>query len=218
MGITLQKTMRILTPGIIILVLGLITFGNATTVADLWAGKIAFSTSTITIYSIFVFVLGFLHHEFIRPEIMNPIWRDIDQNLKKGMIQTVNNIASADAVKVLLSDNRLIRTFFTIIDSNPTLVNSSERVRFNGYILTTAVDVEILFFIFAFLNLLLLKNHHSPARVMITIVLFLGSYFGKKLEQRFKEKHLALGNEQLNEILRHHRTEFDKRLNEHFLS
>lgn len=215
MGIQLQKFLRILSPGIILIFFYCIQSASDYSSAYKSIAEMEFEFTKVTLPLVLMIVFGLINYQFIRPVFMADIWREIDYQIKISFIK-IAKLNDSESYKLLATKKRLIRAFFKIIDSDSSLKETSDKVRINGLILTSLIDVKIYSTIFLLLCLIQLAQVTQEFDLLLTktgIFLFF-IFISDRLTKYYKDIHIQLGSDQIDELRAHHNQQVLEKVNE----
>lgn len=185
------KWLRLITPGIIILVFSLL-LGNAT---GLWTFALPSSIAELK-KSLIIIVIGGIYYMLpIRKWFNKKYFNEVTENLRSGLVQISGLRDDQDA----LSWRSIRGIFFHLVDNDKSLSIKSNQAYFNGYVWTTIADIRafsLLFSIFSiFIAAIFQVSGYFSAALFFTI--FLLSFAGSKAVTK---RHMEIGDEQLEII------------------
>ena len=212
MGMGALKYWRLVIPGIMVLIL--ILFIVQDSFSELTKAFSDFQLKD-TIYTIVVVAIGAFYYVLhIRNLLWNPYRNRVNSNIKERLISSCG-IQISEQQSAYLKDGRILMdVFYHFIDNDNSLLEKAKRVRFNGLIWTSVVDLTIiavvgslLFWIKYFIE----TNSYNLWMALILLILAIVS-FG--LIQLATKHHLSLSNEQLDIICSSYRPELENKVNE----
>lgn len=182
------NTLRIFVPGSIFvlcaIVLGLVT--------DLF--QLPKPDLDTLMKSIFVLIIGVVYRFTpLRSWINKSYHNQVNENIRSKIV----SISGLVDDKNRFSWNKIRRIFYDIVDHDESLKVKGQRVMFNGILWTSAADLTAISILFLGYSLILIVSEVQNAGYAAIIyfvsglVGFIGSVFTT-------EKHLELGNEQLD--------------------
>jgi len=212
MGITALKTWRLIIPGILILLL--LLFAIQESFSGLTKTFTNFQPKD-TIYTILVLAFGGLYYILkIRNILWNPYLNRVKNNIKDTLLSPFKQQLDKKQEDYLRDGRKLMIIFYHFIDNDNSLLEKAKRVRFNGLIWTSTIDLTI---IAAFGSLLfwakfiIEKNSYNLWGALICLALALVS-FG--LIQLTTKHHISLSNEQLEIICQSYKQQLKDKLYE----
>lgn len=214
MGIKTLKAMRMLVPGLMILIaLMAVKESDWKSLTDRIMG-IELSQGSFPFYVLPV-ILGVLYYlanlrnVFFRKPIQQVVGNIYDRLLSP--FEQHPEIASS--IAGLRESSAIKHIFYRFIDSEPDLQEKANNVRMNGLVLSSLADVAILCLIFApiYLTLYRIKS------LVYYLILFIGTLIVFTLVRFLllplaTKKHLKYSNEQIDSILANHYATLETRV------
>lgn len=196
------KTLRLLIPGLITIIVFLI-FYSIIRNKDIFEFKLI-DYSYITIIAL---VIGTLYY-LLEPRhlVTNLSQKRIDLNIKNHMIKLYNSDLSNEERQFLFQKNRLKDIFYRIVDNDESLRKKSSLVYFNGLIWTSTADFFLLsglssiFFLFT----ILIYKEYTYELLIWAIILIYFCFIGLFLHVLSYLRHIKLSNDQIEYIETHH--------------
>ncbi|WP_417622054.1 hypothetical protein [Parasphingorhabdus sp.] len=186
-----QKTLnylRIIVPGAIF-VLGAVTLGLITDLYELPTPDL-----DALFKSILVLVIGVIYRFTpLRSWINRSYYDRVNENIRSRMV----SIAGLPDDKNRYTWDNVRRVFYDIIDHDESLKVKGQRVMFNGLIWTSAADLTAISILFLGYSLVLILSGVANADYA-AVAYFVSALFGFLGSVKSTEKHLKLGDEQLD--------------------
>jgi len=206
------KTLRILVPGVILLLFFLPLYKGS-----LDPSKIVSSLGEIKdlLYLVVIVPLGALYYILdLRGPFLRPSLQKIHQNLHHKLLSP---FADDPAISVseahLRTDRRLLDIFYFFIDNDESLKERSKNIYLNGLVWSSVADLmattSLAMTVYA-ISFIATSNPHYLKSVGLSGFLFVASTF--ILQPLVTKKHIRLQNEQLGYILLHKKEELRQKL------
>jgi len=212
MGMTALKIWRLIIPGILILILLLFVIQESFT--DLTKTFTSFQSNDIA-YTILVIAVGVFYYILnIRKLLWNPYLNRVQINIKNTLLSAYKKPLNKQQKAYLIEGRKLMIIFYHFIDNDKSLLEKAKRVRFNGLIWTSMIDLTIISScgsLIFWVKLIIERHFYYLAMALILIILALVS-FG--LIQLTTRHHLSLSNEQLEIICQSYKTQLEDKINE----
>lgn len=212
MGMTALKIWRLIVPGVLILILILFVIQESFT--DLAKTFTSFQSNDI-VYTIIVVAVGVLYYILnIRKLLWNTYLNRVQNNIKNTLLSAYEQPLSTQQKAHLIEGRKLMIIFYHFIDNDKSLLEKAKRVRFNGLIWTSVIDLTIISVcgsLIFWVKFIIEANYYYLAMALILIILALVS-FG--LIQLTTRHHLSLSNEQLEIICQSYKTQLEDKINE----
>lgn len=212
MGYATLKFFRILIPGIMIFLSGILFFTND--LKDISSIFADFKASD-TIYIVIFIVLGVLYYIFrIRNILWEPFHKRVQNNIKNRLLNPFRRNYTSNQINELKKDRKLMNVFYHFIDNDSSLSEKAKRVRFNGLIWTSTIDLTIISFfgsIIFFIKAIFIKTNYN---INVAFILFVLSVFSLVLIFLTTKIHLSLSNDQLDIICQLYRNQLGQKINE----
>lgn len=145
MSIDLLKSLRFITPGIVIFLYWAL-LGNIT--GD-WKIEVPDSVSDIRSYTPVILAAAFYYLTPIRDWANRKHFDAINKNIRDRLVI----IGGGDPDSKSSEWSRLRRLFYKIVDSDASLQLHAKRAYFNGYFWTTTADIKAISMIFSVISL-----------------------------------------------------------------
>ena len=212
MGMTALKIWRLIIPGIFILLLLLSVIQES--FSEL---TITFTNFQLkdTIYTILVIAFGGLYYILhIRNLLWNPYLNRVQNNIKDTLLNPYKQQLNKQQENYLRDGRKLMHIFYHFIDNDNSLLEKAKRVRFNGLIWTSTIDLTIIAAcgsLLFWVKFIIETNSYNLWMALMLLILALVS-FG--LIQLTTKHHLSLSNEQLEIICQSYRPKLEKEVYE----
>ena len=207
------KRLRIIIPGIIILILL-----NPFFVEDLGFKRFfdSFNLMQGFIFIVISSIFGSIYYilNLRKFTIAKPI-EEINNNIKNKLIGFCEHCKISSDNCTLKKDKTLMHIFYNLIDNDPSLTQKSKSVMLNGLVLSTVADIIIItigftptyLFAFAFTNKI-----HFVLAAGITLVITILTWL--VFLPKATNSHLSLSNDQLDFIKVHYAEKVRNKLKE----
>jgi hypothetical protein len=214
MSIRTLKFLRLLIPGLMILVIILTIQNNDLVALSKALQGLDLSKQNFQFYIIPI-VLGALYYalRFRSVFFKQPI-ETIQKNIRERLVSEFDNDPDVSPYSDRLKgDRKIIQVFYKFIDSNPSLTEKSNNVRANGLLLSSFADACVisLFALVLYFALLLFSFSHYYLLLLILSALAFASCFFLMLPSTTK-LHLDYSNSQIDFIITNLHDELKKAL------
>jgi len=162
------------------------------------------------------YVLGAIYNLYCLRAIFNgKSHAKITTNIKQRILEIGRTVPFTDERKdQLLRGSELMDVFYSLVDSNDTLKERAKLVRDNGLKWSTVADVTVLGTMFAALYLpLWFTTGYALFMVWGLGAAAVASIAGALLHPRTENKHVQLGNNQLDFIAQHLKDQVSQKVN-----
>lgn len=196
------KKIRLCAPGIISLVcvLPFLKLHDLKTVSD----KIPEGTF-LSLLALVVLVLGVIYYAI---NIRDLLWRKFvlkcHKNVRVKMIDPFRHDSALRAAVDCMTDQKVMRVFYNVIDNDRSLSDQQNDVRLNGAVLTTIIDAILILSLFSITYLIAFLITHASLFLLCTIVALLLQPLLWFLKGRVSKKHIRYEDEQLEVIKQLH--------------
>ncbi|MDP1814574.1 MAG: hypothetical protein Q8K92_09025 [Leadbetterella sp.] len=196
------KTLRILIPGLITIIIFLI-FYSVIRNKDIFELKLI-DYSYITIIALAVGTLYYLLEP--RHLVTNLSHKKIDLNIKNHIINLYTSALTKEQRQFLFQKNILKNIFYRIVDNDESLKKKSSLVYFNGLIWTSTADLFLLsglssiFFLFS----IVIYKEHTSELLLWAIILICFCLISLFLHALSYLRHIKISNDQIEYIETHH--------------
>ena len=207
-----MKILRIIVPGIIILIIiYALRYDHSIMIKQIQSINIIKGTWQFILAVIFGAIYYCLHLRnifFIKPiqEIVN--------NIKDKLLSPFqNNNLIQNHIIELKSNRTLLHIFYNFIDNDQSLKEKAKNVYYNGLFLSSSADVAILSLLSSPIAIILfLVNktiYHLYLSIIFTIIFFISRFVILPI---LKKTHIDLSNEQLEYIDVHFKEELQEKI------
>ena len=155
-----------------------------------------------------VVIFGALYYILhIRNLLWNPYHKRIQNNIKNTLIKPFVQQLDSQQENYLKEGRRLMHIFYQFIDNDKSLSEKAKRVRFNGLIWTSTIDLTIIaaFGSLIFWGKLVFDN--TSYNIWGGIILFIIALISFGLIQLTTKHHISLSTEQLEFICQAYKPE-----------
>lgn len=215
MSMNTLKYLRLLVPGILVLIIFILAIQDGfDELVDLGKTLSNLQFKDGLYIAIFI-VLGALYYIFnIRDLLWNPYHKRVQSNIKETLINPFREELNQQQRDTLKEGRKLMNVFYYFIDNDNSLAQKANRVRFNGLIWTSTIDLTIITatgsLVFWVKTIMEMNSYSLWMAVILLIIAFIS--FG--LIQLTTRKHLSLSNEQLEIICQLHKEKLHEKINE----
>lgn len=209
------KKLRILIPGLLLLIFSIPIFQDQFTFEEM--KKIFDTFSKGIIYTIIVFGGGAIYYlANLRGLFLKESLYQIHQNIKIGIISLCDDDPKIlSAFKKLMEGRTLILVFYGFLDKDKSLKEKAKNVYFNGLIWSSVADltaISALSFIAYTIGWFWVSRAHYLVMIALSGALHL--FCELVFMPSVTAKHIDLGSEQIEHIGIHSRDELKERLRE----
>lgn len=168
-----------------------------------------------TLYIAIFFIIGAIYYICnIRNILWRPFLKKVQNNIKNKLLNPFKENLTSDQIKELKKDRKLMHIFYNFVDSDTSLTEKAKRVRFNGLIWTSTIDlaiISILGSIFFFMKLIFIKSNYD---LIVALLLLLLSIISFVLIILTTKRHISLSNVQLDFICHIYKHQLNQKINE----
>lgn len=156
------------------------------------------------VFYIIPIILGYIYYALgLRNLFFKKPIQTIRENIRDRLVSKFDNDPSISPYSDRLKENsNIIEIFYRFVDSDPSLMEKSNNVRFNGVFLSSSADACIIS-IFAFVVYLalciFLFSYYYLFCLISSIIIFISSYF--LFLPNTRKKHLEYSNSQIDFII-----------------
>lgn len=205
------KFFRLLVPGILIFLLIILFLQNDFHELSQFTRFFSDFQVMDTLYTVIFAFVGVLYYLLgIRNLLLKPYHERVQNNIKDKLISPFLGQLNKEQIAYLKQARRLMNIFYHFIDSDSSLTEKAKRVRFNGLIWTSTVDLTIISVLGAsgfWIRLILETTQYNLVMAGSLSALVLIS-FG--LIQLSTKRHLSLSDDQLEMICQKYKDEKDE--------
>ena len=209
--VTLQR-LRLVIPGIFLLLL--LLFITSESISELIPSFFKLQPEDWQ-YLVVIIAGGALYYILkVRNLVWNPFRKKIDDNIKVTLINPYAQTLGNEDIEHLIEGRKLMHIFYHFIDNDKSLSEKANRVRFNGLLWTSSIDLTItsafgslLFWI----KLFILGSSYNLLMAIYLLAIALISYISIHL---LTKKHIDLSNEQLEMICQLYKAPLQAKLDE----
>ncbi len=203
MSIRMLRFLRLVIPGFMILGIILTIESNDLLELSKKLQGIDLSKKGFVFYIIPI-ILGYIYYALeLRNLFFKKPIQTIRENIRDRLVSKFDiDPAVSPYSDRLKEDSNIIEIFYKFVDSDPSLIEKSNNVRFNGVFLSSSADACIIS-IFAFLVYLalciFLFSYYYLFWLIVSVIIFIFSYF--LLLPKTTKIHLYYSNSQIDFIL-----------------
>jgi hypothetical protein len=205
------KKLRLIVPGIIVLLYAIPLYYKNISIAQL-VSKIKIVEGVT--YTLLVVIFGVLYYTLnLRGCSWKGYLNKIHNNIRTRCreICSDNNAISSKFDDISTED--ILHSFYKIVDNDASLTSKSLDVYFNGSILSSVTDLMIISSIFTLIYLLLIAAFGREDLVIFSVLSFVCLLFSRFiLIPLLLRRHIKLGNDQLEFIKRHYKSNLESLL------
>jgi hypothetical protein len=158
---------------------------------------------------LFVVVVGVVYRIFdARHRLTGFSWRPIQENIENKLLTIIRTAEalSGDQEAYLREKRRLLDLFYKLLDNDESLKSRQEGVRFNGLVVTSALDLSVIALLGWLFHFCFALARGSFAHVVWTTACSSLWIVAQAIfVPRALARHQELSNEQLDFIDTHHR-------------
>lgn len=215
MSMTTLKFFRLLVPGVLIFCLLVIAIqGDFHELIKLTTDFSNFQSKD-TIWMLIFIVIGVIYYILnIRDLLWNPYHKRVQNNIKDTLISPFKQQLSKQQIDYLKDGRKLMNVFYHFIDNDKSLAQKANRVRFNGLIWTSTIDLTIIATIGSLAFWFKLIFETSSYNLWMAIILLIIALISFGLIQLTTKRHILLSNEQLEIICQLHKENLQGKINE----
>jgi len=209
------KFFRLLVPGVLIVILFVLVIQD--NLQELIEFTKAFSNLQLkdTIFVGVFIVIGAIYYIFnVRDLLWNPYHKRVQNNIKNTLISPFNQEVNEQQREYLKGDRKLMNVFYYFIDNDNSLAEKAKRVRFNGLIWTSTIDLTIIAAIGSLVFWFKLIFEKSSYNFWMAMILLITAIIAFGFIQLTTKRHISLSNEQLEIICQLHRTKLKEKIDE----
>ena len=167
------------------------------------------------IYIAIFIVLGAIYYIFnIRDLLWNPYHKRVQNNIKETLINSFQEELNRQQRDNLKEGRKLMYVFYYLIDNDNSLAQKANRVRFNGLMWTSTIDLTIITAIGSLVFWFKIIIERSSYNLWMAVILLIVALMSFGLIQLTTRKHLSLSNEQLEIICQLHKEKLHEKINE----
>lgn len=209
------KFFRLLVPGILIFLLIILVLQDDFSELSYLVRVFSDFQVKDTRYTVVFVVIGVLYYILgIRHWLWNPYHERVRNNIKDKLLSPFLQDLNKQQIADLKEGSKLMNVFYHFIDSDDSLKEKAKRVRFNGLIWTSTIDLTIisgLGSLVFWIRFILERTQYNLVMAVSLLALALISFGLIQLSTR---RHLALSNEQLELICQIYRVKLHGKINE----
>lgn len=203
MSIRLLRFLRLIIPGFMILGIiltiqnkDLLELSEELNGIDLSKKNLMFYIIPIVLGAIY-YALGLRNLFFKKPIQI------IQKNIRNRLVSKFNNCQDISSHSVeLKKDKNIIEIFYKFVDTNPSLTEKSNNVRFNGALLSSFADACVISIFACILYIVLsifFHNYYYLFLLLFSAIVFISSYYF--FLPKTTNKHLDYSNSQIDFII-----------------
>ena len=215
MSLGTLKFFRTLIPGIMIFLLAMLFFTNDLNELKNISRIFTDFKAKDTLFIVLFVVLGILYYIFkIRNILWGPFYKRIVNNIKDRLLDPFRGNLNSTQITELKRNRKLMNIFYHFIDNDPSLQEKAKRVRFNGLIWSSTIDLTIISFLGSLIFLIKFIFIKTNYNINVALILFCISVFSLVLIFLTTNKHLSLSNDQLGVICQLYKNQLNQKINE----
>lgn len=212
---TTLKYFRLLVPGILIVIVFILVIQES--FDELVQFATAFSNLQLkdTLFIAVFIIIGAIYYIFnIRDLLWNPYHKRVQNNIKETLINSFQEELNKQQRDNLKEGRKLMNVFYYFIDNDNSLAQKANRVRFNGLMWTSTIDLTIITAIGSLVFWIKFIIERSSYNLWMAVILLIVALMSFGLIQLTTRKHLSLSNEQLEIICQLHKEKLHEKINE----
>jgi hypothetical protein len=207
------KTLRLISPGILILLFGLLLLSDDWSNFFSFVNDFEFDTAKLTFKTAIIVLAGVLYYAL---DLRKIVWRkyflaDVHDNIFTTLMQ-VGQYTPAEQLTIR-NPNNLTLLFYSFIDNDASLSNKSKDVYANGYVASLFSDLIVISTAFVFIftiTAIWTQKWYYWSTAMVAIVVCLVSCL---CLVRVRKRHIELSNDQMHFIMQQYKNELINRIN-----
>jgi hypothetical protein len=203
MNLETLKKLRLLIPGIIIVIYGL--FYISIISEKEFSG---FEFKEYTIPSVIALIIGVFYEMFeVRYLVTNYSHKKIDLNIKNHICRLFTQPLNDIQRQFIFKKNRLKSIFYHVVDNDESLKQKSKNIYFNGIIWTSTADLSIISIFISVLVLISMAFFEGSIKsdlLIFGLTTIMIGLISLGLHSLAFLKHIKLSNEQIDFIETHH--------------
>lgn len=215
MSMNALKYFRLFVPGILVFIIFILAIQES--FDELVELTKTFSNLQLKdgIYIAIFIVLGAIYYIFnIRDLLWNPYHKRVQNNIKETLINSFQEELNKQQRDNLKEGRKLMNVFYYFIDNDNSLAQKANRVRFNGLMWTSTIDLTIITAIGSLVFWFKIIIERSSYNLWMAVILLIVALMSFGLIQLTTRKHLSLSNEQLEIICQLHKEKLHEKINE----
>jgi len=166
-----------------------------------------------TFYICVFLIVGAIYYIFkIRNILWKPFYRRVQDNIKNKLLNPVINKLSVAQKEKLKEKKKLIHIFYHFVDLDASLKEKAKRIRFNGLIWSSCVDLSTISFMTAIAFLIKFIFIETNYSIIISILLILLAAIALIFVVILTNRHISLSNEQLDMICQIYRRQLEDKI------
>tara|TARA_R110000744_G_C19361432_1_gene561446 strand:+ start:178 stop:840 length:663 start_codon:yes stop_codon:yes gene_type:complete len=203
MNLETLKKLRLLIPGIIIVIYGL--FYISIISEKEFSG---FEFKEYTIPTVIAIIIGVFYEMFeVRYLVTNYSHKKIDLNIKNHICRLFTQPLTDIQRQFLFNKNRLKSIFYHVVDNDESLKQKSKNIYFNGIIWTSTADLSIISIfisVFVLISMVFFEGTIKNDLLIFGFTTIMIGLISLGLHSLAFLKHIKLSNEQIDFIETHH--------------
>lgn len=215
MSMNTLKYLRLFVPGILVFIIFILAIQES--FDELVELTKTFSNLQLKggIYIAIFIVLGAIYYIFnIRDLLWNPYHKRVQNNIKDTLIYPFRQELNEQQKDDLKEGRKLMNVFYYFIDNDNSLAQKANRVRFNGLIWTSTIDLTIIAVIGSLIFWFKLIFERNSYNLWMAVILLIVALICVGLTQLTTRRHISLSNEQLEIICQLHKEKLHEKINE----
>jgi len=166
-----------------------------------------------TFYISIFLVVGAIYYIFkIRNILWKPFYRRVQNNIKNQLLNPVINKLSVAQKEKLKEKKKLINIFYYFVDLDASLKEKAKRIRFNGLIWSSCVDLSTISFMTSIAFLIKFIFIGTNYSIIISTLLILLAAIALIFVVILTNRHISLSNEQLDMICQIYRRRLEEKI------
>lgn len=215
MSMNTLKYFRLLVPGILVFIIFILAIQESfDELVELTKTFSNFQFKDGIYIAIFI-VLGAIYYIFsIRDLLWNPYHKRVQNNIKETLMNPFQGELNKQQRDNLKEGRKLMNVFYHFVDNDNSLAQKANRVRFNGLLWTSTIDLTIITAIGSLVFWIKFIIERSSYNLWMAVILLIVALVSFGLIQLTTRKHLSLSNEQLEIICQLHKEKLHEKINE----
>lgn len=204
---------RILIPGLLlVLFFMLLLTNNFNEIGNIFSYFRDFGVKDTFYVAVFLIFGAIYYICKLRDVLWNPFYIKVLNNIKNKLLGPVIHMLTAEQKKTLKEKRKLINIFYHFVDLDASLKEKAKRIRLNGLIWSSCVDLSTISFLTAIALLIKYFFAGNKYNIIMFSVLILLAVIALVLVIILTNRHISLSNEQLDIICQMYRSELVEKI------
>jgi hypothetical protein len=166
-----------------------------------------------TFYIVVFLIVGAIYYIFkIRNILWKPFYIKVQNNIKNKLLSPVIDKLTAAQKKKLKEKRKLINIFYHFVDLDASLKEKAKRIRFNGLIWSSCVDLSTISSLTAIAFLIKYLITGTKYNIIVFLFLILLAVTAILFIVILTNRHISLSNEQLDMICQIYKRQLEEKI------